>query len=49
MKQIMGWESSDVFIFDVGSLLKGQTGIAKLVLVIRLLLVLEVCNIKPNQ
>ena len=26
----MGWESSDVFIFDLGLLLQGQSGIAKL-------------------
>ena len=26
----MGWESSDVVIFDLGSLFQGQTRIAKL-------------------
>ena len=29
-KEIMGWESSDVVRFDLGSLLQGQTRIAKL-------------------
>ena len=29
-KEIMGWESSDVVLFDLGSLLQGQTRIAKL-------------------
>ena len=45
----MGWESSYVVRFDLGPLLQGQTRIAKLkVLIIRLLLVLEVCNVKPT-
>ena len=43
----MGWESSDVIIFDLGPLRQGQTMIAKVkVLVTHLLLVLEVCNVK---
>ena len=47
----MGWESFDVVRFDLGPLLQGQTRIAKRklkVLIICLLLVLEVCNMKPN-
>ena len=45
----MGWESFDVVRFDLWPLLQGQTRIAKLkVLITRLLLVLEGCNVKPN-
>ena len=45
----MGWESSGVVRFDLGSLLQGQMKIAKLkVLIIRLLLVLEVWDGKPT-
>ena len=45
----MGWESSDVVRFDLGPLFQGQTRIAKLkVLIPCLLLVLEVCNVKPT-
>ena len=47
----MGWESFDVVRFDLGHLLQGQTRIPKLrkkVLIARLLLVLEVCNVKPT-
>ena len=45
----MGWESSDVVRFDLGPLLQGQTRIENLkVLITRLLLVLEVCNVKPT-
>ena len=45
----MGWESCDVVRFDLGPLLQGQTRIAKLkVLITPLLLVLEVCNVKPS-
>ena len=41
----MGWEPSGVVGFDLGPLVKGQTRIAKLkVLITRLLLVLEVCD-----
>ena len=46
----MGWESSDVVRFDLGSLLQGQTRIAKpKVLITHSLLVLEVCNVKPTS
>ena len=45
----MGWESSDVVRFDLGPLLQGQTRIPKLkVLITHLLVVLEVCNVKPK-
>ena len=45
----MGFESSDVVGFDLGPLLGGQTRLAKLiVLITRLLLVLEVFNVKPT-
>ena len=45
----MGWESSGVVRFDLGSLLQGQMKIAKVkVLIIRLLLVLEVWGVKPT-
>ena len=45
----MGCESSDIVRFDLGSLLQGQTRIAKLkVLITRLLLVLEVWDSKPT-
>ena len=37
--EIMGWEYSGVVGFDLGPLLQGKT---------RLLLVLEVCNVKPT-
>ena len=40
-------ESLYVVRFDLGPLLQGQTRIAKL-LITRLLLVLEVCNVKPT-
>ena len=47
--EIMGLESFDVFIFDVGSLLQGHPRIANLkVLITCLLLVLEVFNVKPS-
>ena len=42
----MDWESFNVVRFDLGSLLQGQTRIVK-VLTTHLLLVLEVCNVKP--
>ena len=46
----MGWEPSGVVGFDLGPLVKGQTRIAKLkVLITRLLLVLEVCDGKPTS
>ena len=46
----MGWESSDVVRFDLGPLLQGQMRTAKLKSVItRLLLVLEVCNVKSTN
>ena len=45
----MGWESFDVFRFDLGPLLQGQMRIAKLkVLITRLLLTLEACNVEPT-
>ena len=45
----MGWKSSDVVRFNLGPLLEGQTRIRKLkVLITRLFLVLEVCNVKPT-
>ena len=45
----MGWESSDVVRFDLGPLLQGQTRIPILkVLISLLLLVLDVCNVKPT-
>ena len=45
----MGCESFDVVGFDLWPLLQGQTRIANLkVLIIHLLLVLEVCNVKPT-
>ena len=45
----MGWESFYVVRFDLGPLLEGQTRIAKLkMLISHLLLVLEVCNVKPT-
>ena len=45
----MGWESCDVVRFDLGPLLQGQTRKPNLeVLILRLLLVLEVCNVKPT-
>ena len=44
----MAWESFDVVGFDLGSLLQGHTRIANLkVLITCLLLILEVCNVKP--
>ena len=45
----MGWESFDVVRFDLGSLHQGQTRIPKLkMLITHLLLVIEVCNVKPT-
>ena len=45
----MGWESSDVVRFDLGPLLLGQIRTARLkMLIAGLLLVLEVCNVKPT-
>ena len=41
-------ESSDVVRFDLGPLLQGQTRIAKLVLITRLLSILEVLDGKPT-
>ena len=46
----MGWESSDVVRFDLGPLLQGQMRIAKFKMLITcLLLILEVCNVKPTH
>ena len=42
----MGCESSDVVRFDLGPLKQGQPNLK--VLITRLLLVLEVCNVKPT-
>ena len=42
----MGWETSDVFRFDVGPLLQGQMSINLKVLMIRLLLVVEFQDVK---
>ena len=45
----MGWECSGVVGFDLWPLIQGQTRIAKLKVVITcLLLVPEVCNVKPS-
>ena len=45
----MGWESSGMIGFDLGTLLQGQTGMPKVkVPVTRLLLVLEVWDGKPT-
>ena len=45
----MGWESFGVVIFDLGPLLQGQTGIAKLkVLIPHLLLVVQVWDGKST-
>ena len=48
----MGCESSDVVRFDLGPLLQGQMRVAKhksvKVVITHLLLVLEVCNVKPT-
>ena len=44
----MGWESSDVVKFDLGTLLQGQTKVAKLKSAYYLLLVLEVLDVKPT-
>ena len=45
----MGCESFDVVRFDLGPLLQGQTRIGKLKSAYNcLLLVLEVCNVKPT-
>ena len=49
--QLTGNHGLGIFLrFDLGPLLQGQTRIAKLkVLITRLLLVLEVCNVKPTH
>ena len=45
----MGWESFGVVGFDFGLLFKVKQGYPDLkVLITRLLLVLEVCNVKPS-
>ena len=45
----MGCESSDVVRFDLGPLLQGKTRIANLKSAyLRLLLILEVCSVKPT-
>ena len=49
LKEIMGWESSDVVRFVLGSGFKVRQGYPKLkVLITRLFLVLQVCNVKPS-
>ena len=46
----MGWESSGMIGFDLGTLLQGQTGMPKVkVPVTHLLLVLEVWDGKPTH
>ena len=46
----MGWESSGVVRFDLGSLLQSQMRIAKPKSAYNLLImVLEVCNVKPTH
>ena len=47
----MGWESFDVFRFDLGPLLQGQMRIAKVKSAYDslILLVLEVCTVKPTH
>ena len=45
----MGWESSDVVRFDLSPSFKVKRGQPNLkVLITRLLLILEVCNVKPT-
>ena len=44
----MDWESSGVVGFDLGPLLQGQTRIAKVKSATHLLLILEVCNVRPT-
>ena len=49
LKEIMGWESSGVVRFYLGSLLQGEMRIVKIkMLITRLLLVLEVWDGKPT-
>ena len=48
LQEIMGWESFGVVGFNLGPLLQGQTIIAKLKTITRLLLVLEVWDSKPS-
>ena len=45
----MGWESSDVLIFDLWPLLQGQMRIAKLKSAYNSLIIsIQVCNVKPT-
>ena len=45
----MGCESFDVVKFDLGPLLQGQMRIGNLkVLITHLILIIEVCNVKPT-
>ena len=44
--EIMDWDCSDVLRFDLGSLLQGHPNLK--VLITHLLLVLEICNVKPT-
>ena len=46
--EIIGWESFDVFRFDFGPLLQGQRQPNFKELITCLLLILEVCNVKPS-
>ena len=44
----MGRESFDMVTFGLGPLLQGQTTVQLKMLITRLLLILEVCNVKPT-
>ena len=46
--EIMGWESSDVIRFDLEPLLQGQARTNLEGFITRLLLILEVCNVKTT-
>ena len=48
LQEIMGWESSDVFRFDLLPLLQGQLRVAKLKSDYKSLLLLEAWGIKPT-
>ena len=49
LKEVMGWESSYVVRFGYEPLLQGQMRTANFkVLITHLLLILEVCNVKPT-
>ena len=47
---VMGWESCDVLIFDLGPLLQGQMSLVQLKSAYTsLLLALEVCSVKTSN